>query len=36
MVSKKLQMVIGRFGVKKYGTQLFFPGAGKNPESLGH
>jgi tungstate transport system substrate-binding protein len=35
MVSKKTQGLIGRFGVDKYGAPLFFPDAGKKPESLG-
>ena len=35
MVSKKTQEVIGTFGVDKYGSPLFFPDAGKKPESLG-
>jgi tungstate transport system substrate-binding protein len=35
MVSKKTQDIIGRFGVDKFGTPLFFPDAGKKPESLG-
>jgi tungstate transport system substrate-binding protein len=35
MISKKTQEVIGRFGVDKFGSPLFFPDAGKNPKSLG-
>ncbi|KAF0220117.1 MAG: tungstate transport system substrate-binding [Geobacteraceae bacterium] len=35
MVSKKVQDIIGTFGVDKFGTPLFFPDAGKKPESLG-
>ena len=35
MVSKKAQAIIGSFGVSKYGSPLFFPDAGKKPESLG-
>jgi tungstate transport system substrate-binding protein len=35
MVGKKVQDVIGRFGVDKFGAPLFFPDAGKKPESLG-
>jgi len=35
MVSKKVQKIIGTFGVDKYGAPLFFPDAGKKPESLG-
>jgi len=35
MVSKKVQEIIGRFGVEKFGAPLFFPDAGKNPASLG-
>ena len=35
MVSKKTQDFIRTFGVKKFGSPLFFPDAGKNPKSLG-
>jgi tungstate transport system substrate-binding protein len=35
MVSQKTQGVIGSFGVDTYGAPLFFPDAGKKPESLG-
>ena len=35
MVSKKAQEAIGRFGVDKFGAPLFFPDAGRKPESLG-
>ena len=35
MVSRKTQGVIGKFGVEKFGSPLFFPDAGKKPESLG-
>jgi tungstate transport system substrate-binding protein len=35
MVSNKTQNVIGKFGVDKFGAPLFFPDAGKKPESLG-
>ena len=35
MVAKKTQEIIGSFGVDKYGAPLFFPDAGKKPESLG-
>lgn len=35
MVSKKVQEIIAKFGVDKYGSPLFFPDAGKKPESLG-
>jgi len=35
MVTKKTQEIIGRFGVDKFGAALFFPDAGKKPESLG-
>lgn len=35
MVSRKAQDLIGRFGVEKFGAPLFFPDAGKKPESLG-
>ncbi len=34
-VSKKVQEVIGTFGVTKFGSPLFFPDAGKKAESLG-
>lgn len=35
MISRKAQEIIGRFGVEKFGSPLFFPDAGKNPASLG-
>jgi tungstate transport system substrate-binding protein len=35
MVSKKVQEVIGKFGVDKFGAPLFFPDAGRKPEDLG-
>lgn len=35
MVAKKTQEIIGKFGVDKFGSPLFFPDAGKKPESLG-
>ena len=35
MVAKKSQEIISRFGVEKFGAPLFFPDAGKKPESLG-
>lgn len=35
MVSRKVQELIGRFGVDKFGSPLFFPDAGKKPETLG-
>ena len=35
MVSKKNQQIIGTFGIDKFGAPLFFPDAGKKPESLG-
>lgn len=35
MVSKQVQQLIGTFGVEKFGSPLFFPDAGKKPESLG-
>ncbi len=35
MVSKKVQELIGTFGVDKFGAPLFFPDAGKKPEALG-
>lgn len=35
MVSRPAQDVITTFGVKQFGSALFFPDAGKKPESLG-
>ena len=35
MIAKKSQELIGRFGIEKFGAPLFFPDAGKKPESLG-
>jgi tungstate transport system substrate-binding protein len=35
MVSGPTQEIIGRFGAKEFGSPLFFPDAGKKPESLG-
>ena len=35
MVAKKTQDMIRTFGVEKFGAPLFFPDAGKKPESLG-
>ena len=35
IVSKKAQDVIRTFGKKEFGSPLFFPDAGKKPESLG-
>ena len=35
MVTKKTQDIIRTFGVDKFGAPLFFPDAGKKPESLG-
>ena len=35
MVSRKVQELIGKFGVEKFGSPLFFPDAGKKPETLG-
>lgn len=35
MVARKTQETIGRFGADKFGAPLFFPDAGKKPESLG-
>ena len=35
MVSKATQDIIGKFGVEKFGSPLFFPDAGKKEESLG-
>jgi len=35
IVVKKTQETISRFGVDKFGAPLFFPDAGKKPESLG-
>jgi tungstate transport system substrate-binding protein len=35
MVAKKTQEIIARFGIDKFAAPLFFPDAGKKPESLG-
>jgi len=35
VLSRKIQDVIGRFGIEKFGAPLFFPDAGRNPASLG-
>jgi tungstate transport system substrate-binding protein len=35
MVNKKTQDLIAHFGTKEFGSPLFFPDAGKKPESLG-
>jgi tungstate transport system substrate-binding protein len=35
MVSKPVQDIIATFGVKQFGGALFYPDAGKKPESLG-
>jgi tungstate transport system substrate-binding protein len=35
MVSQSTQDLIGKFGVDKYGQQLFYPDAGKNEADLG-
>lgn len=35
VVGKKGQAIIRTYGVKKFGSALFFPDAGKKPESLG-
>lgn len=35
MVSKRVQELIGRFGVDRFGAPLFFPDAGRNPAALG-
>jgi tungstate transport system substrate-binding protein len=35
VVSGKTQQIIGHFGTKEFGSPLFFPDAGKKPESLG-
>jgi tungstate transport system substrate-binding protein len=35
MVSRKVQGIIGSFGVDRFGAPLFFPDAGKKPEALG-
>ena len=35
MVAKDTQKIIGKFGVEKFGSPLFFPDAGKKEESLG-
>jgi tungstate transport system substrate-binding protein len=35
VVSRRIQELIGRYGVKQFGSPLFFPDAGKKPELLG-
>jgi tungstate transport system substrate-binding protein len=35
MITPKIQELIGKFGADKYGSPLFFPDAGKKPETLG-
>jgi tungstate transport system substrate-binding protein len=35
IIAKKTQEIIRRFGVDRFGTPLFFPDAGKKPETLG-
>ena len=35
MVARATQEIIGKFGVEKFGSPLFFPDAGKKEESLG-
>ena len=35
MASRKVQGIIARFGVDTFGAPLFFPDAGKKPETLG-
>jgi len=35
MLSKDTQKIIGKFGLDKFGSPLFFPDAGKKEESLG-
>ena len=35
MVAKKTQEIIGRFGIEKFGSPLFFPDAGRKAEALG-
>jgi tungstate transport system substrate-binding protein len=35
IIAQKVQAIIGKFGVEKFGAPLFFPDAGKKPESLG-
>ena len=35
ILSKKVQDLISKFGAEKYGSPLFFPDAGKKPETLG-
>jgi len=34
-VAKDTQKLIGKLGVEKFGSPLFFPDAGKKEESLG-
>lgn len=35
MLSGKVQALIGKFGIDRFGAPLFFPDAGKNPATLG-
>ena len=35
MVAAETQKIIGKFGIEKFGSPLFFPDAGKKEESLG-
>jgi tungstate transport system substrate-binding protein len=35
VLAKDTQKIIGKFGVDKFGSPLFFPDAGKKEESLG-
>ncbi|MGD0277279.1 MAG: substrate-binding domain-containing protein [Syntrophales bacterium] len=35
LVSKEVKGIIGKFGVEKFGSPLFFPDVGKKPEDLG-
>ncbi len=35
MVAKDTQKLIGKFGIEKFGSPLFFPDAGKKEEALG-
>ena len=35
MVAPATQEIIGKFGIDKFGSPLFFPDAGKKEDSLG-
>lgn len=35
LISKEVQGIIGKFGVEKFGSPLFFPDVGRDPKELG-